>query len=121
MLTVLSPFDPIVWNRARAARLWDFDYRIEIYVPASKRVYGYYVLPVLDGERLVARLDLKTDRSAKALLVLGAFTEPGVDRPGLAARLRPHLHELARFVGADETRCGDRGDLMPAFRRSEDP
>ena len=115
-LTVLSPFDPIVWNRARALRLWDFDYRIEIYVPASKRVYGYYVLPVLDGERLVGRLDLKTDRAVGVLRVLAAYAEPGVDRGALAERLQPHLHALARFVGAEDVSFGDRGDLMPALR-----
>jgi len=115
-LTVLSPFDPIVWNRPRAARLWGFEYRIEIYVPASKRVYGYYVLPVLSGEKLVARLDLKTDRSAGALSVLGAYAEPEVDHGPLAERLRPHLVELARFVGVDQVRYGSRGDLMAALR-----
>ncbi len=116
-LAVLSPFDPVVWNRARASRLWGFDYRIEIYVPAAKRVYGYYVLPVLDGEALVARLDLKTDRAAGELLVLGAFAEPAVDRAGLAERLMPHLDDLARFAGAGRVRCaGDRGDLMPALQ-----
>ena len=114
-LTVLSPFDPIVWNRARAERLWGFDYRIEIYVPASKRIYGYYVLPVLDGEQLVARLDVKTDRAGGALRVLGAFAEPGVDRPELAERLRPHLHDLARFVGVGDVSYGSRGDLMAAL------
>ena len=116
-LTVLSPFDPIVWNRARAARLWHFDYRIEIYVPAPKRVYGYYVLPVLDGEQLVARLDLKTDRAAGALRVLGAFAEPSVKSFELAERLRPHLRDLARFVGVDGVTYGTRGDLMAALRR----
>ena len=115
-LTVLSPFDPVVWNRDRAARLWGFDYRIEIYVPASKRIYGYYVLPVLDGEQLVARLDLKTDRAAGALRVLGAYAEPGVDSSELAERLRPHLAELARFVGVGEVAYGSRGDLAAAQR-----
>ena len=115
-LTVLSPFDPIVWNRDRAARLWNFDYRIEIYVPAAKRVYGYYVLPVLDGERLTARLDVKTDRAAGVLQVLGAYAEPDVNHDALAERLRPHLHDLARFVGVDEVRYGDRGDLMAALK-----
>ena len=114
-LTVLSPFDPIVWNRDRAARLWGFDYRIEIYVPAAKRVYGYYVLPVLHGEQLVARLDIKTDRSGGALRVLGAFAEPDVDHAALAGRLRPHLLELARFVGVGDVSYGDRGDLMAAL------
>ena len=115
-LTVLSPFDPIVWNRARAARLWGFDYRIEIYVPASKRIYGYYVLPVLDGEQLVARLDLKTDRTGGVLRVMGAYAEPDVDLGALAERLRPHLHDLARFVGVDEVGYGSRGDLLAALR-----
>ncbi|MXW94005.1 MAG: winged helix-turn-helix domain-containing protein [Acidimicrobiaceae bacterium] len=115
-LTVLSPFDPIVWNRSRATRLWGFDYRIEIYVPASKRVYGYYVLPVLDGEQLVARLDLKTDRAAAALRVLGAYAEPQVDHGPLAERLGPHLVELARFVGVNEVRYGSRGNLVAALR-----
>jgi len=114
-LTVLSPFDPIVWNRSRAARLWGFDYRIEIYVPAAKRVYGYYVLPVLQGEQLVARLDLKTDRASGALCVLGAFAEAGVDHGELAERLRPHLIELARFLGVGDVRYGSRGDLMTAL------
>ena len=114
-MTVLSPFDPVVWNRARASRLWGFDYRIEIYVPARKRVYGYYVLPVLDGEQLVARLDLKTDRAAGVLLVLGAFAEPDVDTATLAERLREHLGQLARFVGADHVRYGDRGDLAASL------
>ena len=111
-LTVLSPFDPVVWNRRRASRLWGFDYRIEIYVPAAKRVHGYYVLPVLDGERLVARLDVKTDRTARRLLVLGAFAEREVDRRALAERLREHLMELAGFVGADDVGYGARGDLI---------
>ena len=114
-LTVLSPFDPIVWNRARAARLWDFDYRIEIYVPASKRTYGYYVLPVLDGEELVARLDVKTDRASGVLRVQGAYAEPGVVGGALAERLRPHLHDLARFVGVSDVSYGTRGDLVAAL------
>ena len=115
-LSVLSPFDPIVWNRDRAARLWNFDYRIEIYVPAAKRVYGYYVLPVLDGEQLAARLDVKTDRAGGVLQILGAYAEPDVDHGALAERLMPHLRELARFVGVDEVRYGSRGDLINALR-----
>ena len=115
-LTVLSPFDPIVWNRDRASRLWNFDYRIEIYVPASKRIYGYYVLPVLAGDQLAARLDLKTDRKSGELRVLGAYAEPKVDYGSLAERLRPHLHDLARFVGVSHVRHGTRGDLMPALQ-----
>lgn len=119
-ITVLSPFDPLVWNRPRATRLWDFEYRIEIYVPSSKRVYGYYVLPVLAGEALVGRLDLKTDRAAGVLRVLAAFAEPDVDRAELAESLRSHLHDLARFVGVEDVSYGRRGDLMTALRGRAD-
>ncbi len=116
-LTVLSPFDPVVWHRPRAERLFNFEYRIEIYVPAAKRIYGYYVLPVLDGERLVARLDLKADRKANKLRVLGAFAEPGVNKPDLAGRLRPHLEDLAAFAGVQDVAYGNRGDLMKSLAR----
>lgn len=111
--TVLSPFDPVVWKRDRAARLWDFEYRIEIYTPAAKRIYGYYVLPVLVGDRLVGRLDLKTDRAAGVLRVLGAFAEPGADKAATAERIRPRLAELAEFVGVASVYYGRRGNLMP--------
>lgn len=114
--TVLSPFDPVVWKRDRAARLWDFEYRIEIYTPAAKRIYGYYVLPVLVGDRLVGRLDLKTDRAAGVLRVLGAFAEPGADKAATAERIRPRLDELAEFVGVSGVHYGRRGNLMPHLR-----
>jgi hypothetical protein len=114
--TILSPFDPIVWNRDRAERLWDFRYRIEIYTPEAQRVHGYYVMPVLIGDSLVARLDLKTDRQDRVLRVQGAFTEPGVDRGAVAERLRAVLDDLARFVGVDAWVVGERGDLAAALR-----
>lgn len=113
--TILSPFDPIVWNRDRAERLWDFEYRIEIYTPAARRVYGYYVMPVLVGDTLVGRLDLKTDREARVLRVQGAFAEPGVDRGAVAERLRPVLSDMARFVEVDDYEIVGRGDLAPAL------
>jgi uncharacterized protein YcaQ len=114
--TILSPFDPIVWNRDRAERLWDFRYRIEIYTPEAQRVHGYYVMPVLIGDSLVARLDLKTDRQDRVLRVQGAFTEPGVDRVAVAERLHAVLDDLARFVGVDTWVVGERGDLAAALR-----
>ena len=113
--TILSPFDPIVWNRDRALRIWDFEYRIEIYTPAAKRVHGYYVMPVLVDDRLVGRLDLKTDRDARRLRVQAAFAERDVDRGALAERLRPVLTDMTELVGVDGYEVADRGDLAAAL------
>ena len=115
---LLSPFDPVVWFRARAARVFDFNYKIEIYTPAAKRVHGYYVLPFLLGDRLVARVDLKTDREAGLLRVLAAFSEPDCDRGRVVEGLKRALGELARFVGAERwVVSGRKGDLSAALRR----
>jgi hypothetical protein len=114
---LLSPFDNLVWHRDRVERLWDFHYRIEIYVPEAKRVYGYYVLPLLlDGE-LVARVDLKSDRKQKALLVKGAFAEPGVDKSRVGRELREELETVAAWLGLDEVRVSRNGDLAESVRR----
>jgi len=109
--TLLSPFDPIVWNRPRALALFDFHYRIEIYVPAAKRQYGYYVLPLLVDDRLVGRFDLKTRRDEDVLHVLGSYVEEDVDAAELAPIARTELERLAEFVGASALRIERRGNL----------
>ena len=116
---LVSPFDPLVWNRDRANALFDFDYRIEIYVPQKKRVYGYYVLPFLLGEHLVARVDLRTDRERQVLEVKAAMAEPGVDHERVAVGLSEELEALSTFVGAERYVLGRRGDLMPALRSAK--
>jgi uncharacterized protein len=108
---LLCPFDPLIWERARTERIFGFHYRIEIYVPQPKRRYGYYVFPfLLDGE-LVARVDLKADRVAGVLRVPGAFAEPGVDVPRVAAELAQELGVMAEWLELDGVAVGERGDL----------
>jgi hypothetical protein len=112
---LLSPFDPLVWDRDRVRRVFDFDYAIEIYTPEPKRVYGYYVLPFVQGDEIVARVDVRADRKAGVLRVPGAFAEPGasVDLDALVAELRL----LASWQGCSAIEVGTRGDLAPRLRR----
>ena len=108
---LLCPFDPLIFFRPRVQRLFDFEYRIEIYTPAAKRRYGYYVWPfLLDGE-LVARVDLKADRTAGVLRVLGAFVEPGCDSRRVADALATELATMAQWLGLGRTSVAPRGDL----------
>ncbi len=110
---LLSPFDPVVWERARALRMFGFHYRIEIYTPAPRRRFGYYTLPVLVDEALVGRIDLKNDRQRGVLRVQSAWREEGVP-DAVAERVVPALRELAAWQGLDALEVVDRGDLARA-------
>jgi uncharacterized protein YcaQ len=106
---LLSPFDPVIWHRARAARLFNFEYRFEIFVPQAKRKWGSYVLPFLLGERLVARVDLKADRIKRRLLVPAAYIEPDTEPGEVAETLAEELRLMAGWLDLDSVVVGRRG------------
>ena len=109
----LSPFDPAIRDRARALRLFDFDYRIEVFVPEKKRRYGYYVLPLLEGDRFVGRADVKAHRAEGRLEIKGFWSEPGIKlTKAREAGIRRALTGLARFTGTPEI------DADAALRRA---
>ncbi|HSP89291.1 MAG TPA: crosslink repair DNA glycosylase YcaQ family protein, partial [Vicinamibacterales bacterium] len=108
---LLSPFDPLIWFRPRTKRLFGFDYRFEIFMPAAKRKWGSYVLPFLMGERLAARVDVKSDRPNSRLLVPGAYLEPWADADAVAHALAGELRVLSAWLGLDSIHVGRRGKL----------
>jgi uncharacterized protein YcaQ len=111
---LLSPFDPVVWERERALRLFDFHYRIEIYTPEPKRIYGYYTLPVLVDDQIVGRIDLKNDRQNRVLRVQSAWREPHAAQ-GVEQRILPLLEATMQWQGLDGVEFAGRGDLSPAL------
>lgn len=114
LTTLLSPFDPLTWQRERAVRIFDFDYKIEIYVPEPKRIYGYYSLPTLHKDKLVARIDLKSDRQNSSLLVQSAWHELSLSTKELTQIKKPltkHLKDVQKWQGLDALEIKPKGNL----------
>lgn len=114
---LLSPFDPVVWHRPRTERLFDFFYRIEIYIPQEKRKWGYYVLPFMMEGDLVARVDVKADRTSHILHVLAAYVEKDMEKNKVAHALSHELKKMSQWLNLKKIQLGRKGDLMNSLRR----
>lgn len=115
---IVSPFDPVLWERRWTKTVFGFDYQIEIYVPAPKRIYGYYVLPFLMGEGFAGRVDLKADRKTSTLLVQAAYVEAGADPDTVAEALAGELHHMAGWLGLEGITVAGKGDLARPLRHA---
>ena len=114
---LLSPFDPITWNRERLRRIFNFDYKLEIYKPKSKREFGYYVMPFMHNGQIVARVDLANRRQTGVLEILGAFCEPSFDREAISKPLWEEISLLATFVGCSTIEIKRRGNLYQPLNK----
>ena len=115
---LVSPFDPILWERTWTSAVFGFEYQIEIYVPAPKRIYGYYVLPFVLGDRFAARVDLKADRKTSTLVVHAAYLEPRLDAGDTAAALADELRSMARWLSLESLAVGRKGNLARGLKRA---
>ena len=109
--TILSPFDPVCWNRDRTSRIFGFDYKIEIYVPEPKRVFGYYSLPLLHNGELIARLDLKSNRQANTLQVKSAWAEAKATNKFPVTAVTKHLTQVAKWQGLSSIEVAEKGNV----------
>jgi uncharacterized protein YcaQ len=115
---IVSPFDPLMWERKWTKAVFDFDYQIEIYVPGHKRIHGYYVLPFLMGDRFAARVDLKADRKTATLIVHAAYVEPGLEPRRVASALAGELRSLATWLSLESFAVGAKGNLARPLKRA---
>ena len=117
----MSAGRPLLWERKWTKAVFDFDYQIEIYVPAPKRIHGYYVLPFLMGDRLAARVDLKADRKASRLVVHAAYVEAERDASAVADALADELRTMARWLALESFAVGPKGNLARRLKRALAP